>query len=527
MNTKLKSFVASLAIAAAVAGAASTLVFNPSSALSQERVEVRSDASVEAPVHSPEMSHAQALAGAFKQVAKKLDSSVVQIDVTRRVMNTNSFGRQDLDLRQMFPDNNGDGQPDFPPGFRMPGFGDAEPQMQGEGSGFVVDYSNGYAFIATNNHVAAEANEIAVTFGDGRQVSGKDVTVVGADPRTDVAVLKVKIDDVQPVKWGNSDNMERGDIVLAFGSPFGYAGSVSQGIISAKGREVGILRGRQGFENFIQTDAAINPGNSGGPLVNLAGEVIGINTAIASRTGGFNGIGFAIPSNQAKDIVERLRKDGRVVRGFLGVRISDIEVDPAAKETATSLGYTGKHGVLVSGVTAGSPAIDRLEPGDIITEYNGKPVTSMRELREMIAATAPKTEVTMKVWRGDGFHDVKLTLGEAPEEFANASTIRVPSQQQPPAIRLGVSVEEFDADMAEELRVPQNTKGLVIEDVVEGSIAQQIGLAQGDVITEINNKPITSRAELTAALTPESMKAGLRIVVVNKEGKKLVPYRQE
>ena len=522
MNT-LQKFLASSALFAAVVGVSSTLVLHPSLVMAEERVVASSDKPTEIGHESSgALAHAQALSTAFKQVARKIDPAMVQIDVSRRVVNAMNF-QNAPEWREMFPDRDGDGEPDVPPGFQIPR-GGPEPKVMGEGSGFVIDYADGYAWIATNNHVASEASEMKVTFADGRVVTGDDVTLVGADPRTDVAVIKVKTTAVAPAKWGDSQQLERGDIVLAFGSPFGYSGSVSQGIVSAVGREVGILRSRQGYENFIQTDAAINPGNSGGPLVNLAGEVIGINTAIASRSGGFNGVGFAIPSNQAKSIIESLRSNGRVVRGYLGVMIRDIgEIKPQTD----ALKFQGSAGVLVSEIPRNSPATGKLQPDDIIVAINGKDVPNMRELRSNIAATAPDTDVTIKVWRDEAFAEVVVKLGELPEEIATAGGQSRPGMEAPTQPRLGVRLTTPDADALKEAGLPEGTKGVLVTDVMPGSIAMQMGLEAGDVITRVGEKDVTSVQDVTSAVTAEAMKAGVRVRVVNKDGQKSLFYKSE
>ena len=191
-----------------------------------------------------------------------------------------------------------------------------------------MEVQGGSGFILTNNHVAGGATELTVTLSDGRVIKGNDVKVLGADAKTDLAVVKIKADHLIPAQWGDSDKLERGDWVMAFGSPFGYVGSMTHGIVSALHRQAGILAAQQGYENFIQVDAPINPGNSGGPLINIHGEVVGINTAIASRSGGFQGIGFAIPSNQAKFVYAGLKDHGKITRGWLGVSISDVATRP-------------------------------------------------------------------------------------------------------------------------------------------------------------------------------------------------------
>src|SRR5690606_33573700 len=256
------------------------------------------------------------LASVFRHVGKAIEPSVVNIRVIKEVPGIRSrIPLDDEMLRRFFPDHDGDGEPDLPEGFRMP---DSEPFRQmGNGSGVIMDVVNGEAYILTNNHVAGGPEEMVITLYDGRK--SEEAELIGADPKTDLAVVKIKASNVIAAPWGNSDELQKGDWILAFGSPFGYVGSMTHGIVSALNRDnVGIL-GAGGYEDFIQVDAPINPGNSGGPLVNIRGQVVGINTAIASRTGGFQGIGFAIPSNQAKMVYTQLRETGKVTRGWLGI----------------------------------------------------------------------------------------------------------------------------------------------------------------------------------------------------------------
>ena len=255
-----------------------------------------------------------------------------------------------------------------------------------------------------------------ITLSDGRKI--KNATLVGADPKTDLAVVKIQADKLIPAKWGNSDDLSKGDWIMAFGSPFGYVGSMTHGIVSALHRQAGIL-GTFGYENFVQVDAPINPGNSGGPLVNIHGEVVGINTLIASRSGGFQGVGFAIPSNQAKQVYQILKDKGKVVRGWLGVEIADVSKLP---EEAKSSGYQGEDGVLVKGVLRDTPAAGKLQSGDVVTALDGKPVKDTQQLRGAIALMAPDTEVTLQVIRDGKSQDVKIKLGEQPaSEEAMAS----------------------------------------------------------------------------------------------------------
>src|SRR5687768_13835843 len=304
-----------------------------------------------------QLSHAEGLSSVFREVGKVVEPSVVMLEVTKTGGGANRQLPFDDDmLRRFFPDTDGDGQPDIPDNFDY--------GARGTGSGVIMEAQGNTAFVLTNNHVAGGASEIKVTLHDGRVLNG--ATVVGTDAKTDLAVVKVEAERVIPAKWGNSDELQKGDWIVAFGSPFGYVGSMTHGIVSALNRQTnqggnggsGIL-GRYGYENFIQVDAPINPGNSGGPLTNVKGEVIGINTAIASRSGGFQGIGFAIPSNQAKFVYGQLKDKGKVTRGWLGVEIMDVSREAAAiKQT---FNYQGTDGVFVQRLLDDAPVVGKLQ----------------------------------------------------------------------------------------------------------------------------------------------------------------------
>src|SRR5687767_9440272 len=365
-----------------------------------------------------QLATAQDLSSAFREVGKAVEPSTVRIDVRKTVKGgaiSRSLPFEDDELfKKMFPDRDGDGEPDVPEGF-----GEREFDQSGTGSGVIMEVDGSTAYILTNNHVAGDAEEMIITLADGRQL--KNGKVVGTDPKTDLAVVKVEAERLIPAKWGDSSQVQKGDWIVAFGSPFGYVGSMTHGIVSALNRQTsanggrGIL-GQLGYENFIQVDAPINPGNSGGPLVNLKGEVVGINTAIASRSGGFQGIGFAIPSNQAKYVFAQLKSNGKVTRGWLGVGIASVN-DPRIVKLAEDFGYTKNEGVFVQQVMPDTPATGKLRHGDIITAMNGKPVKDVQELRNHIAEVAPDTEVTLSVFREGKTEDVKLKVGAQPDEM--------------------------------------------------------------------------------------------------------------
>ena len=467
------------------------------------------------------LSHAEDLASAFRMVGKVVEPAVVNIQVKRKTTMPIS-GRPRMDeemLRRFFPDRDGDGEPDLPEGFSFPpeGF-----EQMGTGSGVIMEYTDGKGYILTNNHVAGGAEELSITLADGREIT--NARVVGADPKTDLAVVEIKADRLSAAHWGNSDELQKGDWIMAFGSPFGYVGSMTHGIVSAVNRtNVGIL-GTQGYENFIQVDAPINPGNSGGPLVNLKGEVVGINTAIASRNGGFQGIGFSVPSNQAKVIYTQLKEKGKVTRGWLGVSITDVAKFP---DLAESFGYEQKNGVLVQSVLAGTPAFNTLVEGDIITKVEGKEVSTVQELRNSIAALSPGTEVKMNVFRDSKDTQVTVKLGEQPENVSMTPTSPTrrdrPGSFTPPASAeaLGLSAQTLNTELAERQGLDL-TSGALVTKVEPRSPAARAGIRPGDVITNVAGKSIKTADELMDAFEKVDLKRGVRVYVHSREGSRFV-----
>ncbi len=367
---------------------------------------------------------------------------------------------------------------------------------RGLGSGVIVS-ADGY--ILTNHHVVAQATEIEVTLSDGRRFSGK---IVGSDERTDLALVKIDATGLIPAVLGNSEAVEVGEWVLAVGSPFGLEQTVTAGIISAKGRsDVGIAD----YEDFIQTDAAINPGNSGGPLVNMRAEVIGINTAIATRgAAGFQGVGFAIPSNMAKAVMEAILRHGRVERGYIGVTLQ-----PLTEELSRSFGYEGTKGALVADVVPDGPASKAgVQPGDIIVEFDGKSVEGVTQLRNMVAMTRPGTKVNIVVFREGRRVELRgVEIGQFPED----TPIRgVPRREQVP--NLGLSVQTLTPQVAATLGLPENEKGVVVTEVEPGSLAAMAGIRPGDVIQVVGNRQVTTAQEFRDALR-EAGQQGIRLQI--------------
>lgn len=351
--------------------------------------------------------------------------------------------------------------------FEMP----REYKQSGLGSGVIVD-KDGY--ILTNNHVIKDADEIKVKLSDEREFKGK---IIGVDPKTDLAVIKIDSNHLPVIKLGDSDKLQVGETVIAIGNPFGLSHTVTSGIVSATGRaNVGIAD----FEDFIQTDAAINPGNSGGALVNIRGELVGINTAIFSTTGGYQGIGFAIPSNMMKVVMDSLIKKGKVVRGWLGVTIQSL-----TPELVKQFNLKEEKGVLVGDVVEDSPAEKAgIERGDVIVEFDGKKVNDVTNLRNMVANTLPNKEVAIKLIRGEKPKTVNVKIVEMPAEIQTLSKT-FDNQLK------GVHVQSLTPDIKKSLNVPRRITGVVITDIEDGSPSQGI-LMNKDIIMEINKKEINN-----------------------------------
>ncbi len=374
-------------------------------------------------------------------------------------------------------------------GFPFHQFERPEREVNSLGSGFVIDPAG---YIVTNNHVIAEASEIVVTFADESKLEAE---VVGRDPKTDLALLKVTPKKpLEYVTFGNSDALRVGDWVLAIGNPFGLGSTVTAGIISARSRNINAGP----FDDFLQTDAAINRGNSGGPMFNRRGEVIGVNTAIFSPSGGSVGIGFAIPSAMAKPILDQLREHGRAYRGWLGVKIQIV-----TEEVAESIGLDKPIGALVLELTPESPAQKAgIEPGDVIIGFNGEEVTTMRELPRMVAETPVGETVEVEVWRGDRRKTIRLSLGEFPEDEELAERHgngKAPeSRQGEPA--LGMYVKTLDDGLKKRLELDASVTGVVVTEVTDESEAARRALRPGDVIVGVNQARIASVEALQQAI---------------------------
>jgi serine protease Do len=376
---------------------------------------------------------------------------------------------------------------------------------QSLGSGLIVS-RDGY--IITNYHVIENADEIKVTLYDKTAYKGK---IIGIDPKTDVAVVKIGAENLPSIEWGNSDKLQVGEFILAVGNPFGLSHTVTMGIISAVGRaNVGIAD----YEDFIQTDAAINPGNSGGPLVNVDGKIIGINTAIFSRSGGYQGIGFAVPSNMAKSVFDQLVSKGKVVRGWIGVSIQDLSMELARK-----FGLKNTNGSLISDIIKDSPAEKAgLRRGDIIISFNEKKVGSVSSLRNMVAQSTIGSELGIKVIRNKKLRDIKVTISELPREYTESGP-EVSKEEIKKEVLGGITVIELNRDIARQLGLGASDKGVVIVNVEPGSSADEAGLRKGDVLQEIDKRAITSLDDFNLAASTIKDTDDI-VLFINRNGKK-------
>ncbi|MGA9308379.1 MAG: Do family serine endopeptidase [Candidatus Sulfotelmatobacter sp.] len=455
----------------------------------------------------------QQLSNTFSQIAKQLGPCVVNIN-TESTIKTPRRRRGEQNPDDDDNGGGGGGMDDFfnhffggPGGQGGQGGGDGSIRERSLGSGVIVD-AKGY--IVTNRHVVEKADRIRVRLQDDPPGVQHDAKVIGEDQETDLAVIKIDLDRPVPsAKMGNSDGMQVGDWVLAIGSPFGQVGTVTAGIVSAKGRD--IVPGRQ-FQVFIQTDAAINPGNSGGPLVNMNGEVIGINTAILSETNAYAGVGFSLPSNTVVQVYNQLiGPEHRVSRGSIGIQFDAVE-NPAINRV-----YGAGSGITVAHVVPGSPADQAgLKLGDTITTVDGKKVTKGTELVAEIASRKPGSKVMLGFLRNGKPQETTVTVADRAKLFAARLNEDDGDNDEstPKQSKFGVTVRKLTPEMADRLEVPAG-KGVIVQDVKPGSFAEDIGVSRGDVILEVNKQPVNSEEDF--AKVESSMKSGQDVVFLVRQ----------
>jgi len=432
----------------------------------------------------------------FTKLVEKQGAAVVNISTTQTTRNALAQQLPQLDENDPFYEF-----------FRrfIPNPGPREFQSQSLGSGFIIT-ADGY--ILTNAHVIDSAEEVTVRLTDKREFKAK---VIGADRRTDVALIKISAGGLPTVRFGDPGRLKVGEWVVAIGSPFGFDNTVTAGIVSAKGRSLP----QENFVPFIQTDVAVNPGNSGGPLFNLKGEVVGINSQIYSRTGGFMGLSFAIPIDVANDVAQQLRTTGKVTRGRIGVVIQ-----PLTKELADGFGMSKPQGALVNSVEKGGPADKAgIEAGDVILRFDGKPVNTSEDLPRIVGGTKPGSRVTVQVWRNKATRDLQVAVAEIAEDRSTRQA-RGGKPQPPAAVQFGMGLADLTDAQRKELKI----EGGVLVDNVEGAAARA-GLRRGDVILAVNNQDVKS-VEQFRQLMGGFEKGRIVALLVRRGGNSLyIPFR--
>lgn len=433
----------------------------------------------------------------YAAIVSRVTPAVVTVRSDRRVRTAQQFHFfDDPFFRDFFGDRFRNAPKDSP-----------EILQRGVGSGVIVS-ADGY--ILTNHHVIDGAEGIKVDLSDGRTLEAK---VVGSDKPSDLAVLKINAANLPVLPLGDSDKVRVGDVVLAVGNPLGVGQTVTMGIISAKGRQTGISNGS--FEDFLQTDAAINQGNSGGALVNTNGELIGINSQILSPTGGSIGLGFSIPSNMARNVMDQLTRTGKVRRGQLGIVVQKVSTD-----IALSLGLKEARGVIISQVQPGSAAERAgLRQGDIITAFNGIAVDTPNAFRNQVAATAPGTAVRLTILRDNREQQMSATLGEFRLETAESGDGRSGEGAKTSTEKLGISIEPLTPDVRARLGLPAATQGVLVGEVDPVGPAARAGLERGDVIEQVNRQPVRSAADVRTALERSGNRPVL--LLINRRGTSL------
>jgi serine protease Do len=440
------------------------------------------------------------MGNSFAPIVQKVTPSVVQVWVATKADNNGRMMNQDLQeqLRRFFGRQ-------FPQTPEQP----EQPGGQGEralGSGVVIS-SDGY--ILTNNHVVQNARTIRVKLNDGRNFTGK---VIGTDPGTDVALIKIDAHDLQPITFADRSAAQVGDVVLAVGDPFGIGQTVTEGIISAKDR-TGVTEDGNSDEDFIQTDAAINPGNSGGPLVDTNARLVGINTSILSRTGGNQGIGFAVPANLCRWVADSLIKNGKVERGFLGVRIQDL-----TPELAKAMNINRTNGAVVADVSPNGAADKAgLKTGDVVVQFDSKPIQDANQLKLLVAESSPGIAIPVQLDRNGQTVNLNVTLKERTEEVAKNEPNSNRNQSDNDALH-GVAVQDLDNQARQEANIPGDVHGAVITDVDPNSPAAEAGLRAGDVIQEINRQPVHSAQDAVKATAGKGGNGETLVRIWNQNG---------
>ncbi len=438
-----------------------------------------------------------AVRASYADIVEKVMPAVVTVRSERKLTaeNQDSPAVNDQLLRQFF-------------GKEMPQTRQSPQIERGLGSGVIIE-ANGT--ILTNNHVVNGATQVKVDLPDKRTFDAK---VIGTDPASDLAVLKIEANNLPTLPLGDSDAVRVGDVVLAIGNPLGLRQTVTSGIISAKGRQTGLSDGS--FEDFLQTDAPINQGNSGGALVNLEGELIGINSQILSPSGGSIGLGFSIPSNMAKSVTAQLLKDGKVHRGMLGVGIQDVTSD-----LANNFGLKDVRGVIVNSVSANSAAEKSgIKQGDVIVNFNGANISDGNELRNRVAQTAPNTAATIGIVRDGNPESLKITLGEFQPKTEVAAGEKSNSNAEPLLQgKLGMTLEPITPQIAQQLNLKDAPNGLVVTDVQAGSAADEAGIQTGDVILQVNRQTVKTVSEVKA--TTGKIKGNSILFLINRGGQNL------
>ncbi len=400
--------------------------------------------------------------------------------------------------------------PQQPPGGG--GGGGRDREAVGQGSGFIIS-QDGY--MLTNAHVVSGADEITVKLRDKREFKAK---VIGSDKRTDVALIKIEATGLPAVTVGNPDKLKVGEWVVAIGSPYGFENSVTKGIVSAKGRDLP----QESLVPFIQTDAAINPGNSGGPLFNLKGEVVGINSQIYSRSGGFQGLAFSIPIDTAMRVADQIRTTGKVTRGWLGVLIQ-----PVTKDLAETFGLAKPEGALVASVEKNSPAEKAgLEASDVITRFDNKAVIASTDLPRIVTEVKPGSKVSLQVWRKNSAKDLSITVGELPVNLAagpgnNGGPKRAPKAPEP-ANKLGLSLSDLTAEQRKELKL---TNGVMVEDVTNA--AGRAGVQKGDVILSVNNMDVKSVEQFNSIVSKTTEGKIVALLILQGDTRRFIALKPD